>query len=1668
MTSEELAALEEAARKRGLLNPDGSVPQTFTQGLTPSGARDALARIPMDLTPKPHGTMGTMNRRVSPGEVLGVMAADAPRAVRGIPKAVGEFLAPIGKYQPFGSSQRSIADADAREANEALFSDDNPNLITVTAPKRDRSLVERIDLAATNAAESPLAQVGGVLTHELTTAPGRRLAERYAGIEAALQRGDDEYARELATGTTADAIFQGLNVAGLSAAGAARAAPELRGAELGEDVVQGMRALDAPPPIPSVAPGANPFDGVHLPPGDTADSRLAWVRHDVESMGGGPEAEARFIASRTKDLAGAPEPYRSLYAADIAAVESRAYLRGAPGRASEGMAEAYPEIYGAASVDEAPRAVDPVGERIDIAGVMGPKDDGRALANEARQDAGFDRFSRRPTDDINLDDPVASIEMPRRFFENTPNEPAYTPVGVGNRALENPEGYPRSDARLVTPDGDIERVDGNAWRYADSSGPTMMEGGRAPVAPPPGNARNGAPQADIMARIEVAPAEQGGDDVAQQIAAALAKPGATFRSVAQDLGVSVGRVQRVSNRVRGLPAPGGPRQGARTGNVGAAVSDSAMGNGPWTPEGVARHDKRMAEIEAQWAEEAEASAARTQRRATPKDIITEYNDYRAEGMRPFEARDLLQSDYDNLGAFPVTAAKIRREIRAAREEGRLSDLAGRFGVTEDELVSFADDIATPANPKSQNGIARQAVRDGLSRDQIRARVNEHRQMAGKDAIGDPEFNVIYSRAKGAIRGGQADLMGPIMLGGTAAGMIAAAGSDAEAQAYLDDGDEARAMRERGERMRPWRDLSPTDLSLADGEPIFDFPKGEDFTDFTGDEAMRSVTLANGTQARLRYFKAPDGRALGMVYGVNGNVLGVIAPAQDHSTSTAFSPAPRDAWAPPAGPGLPYAYPGEEPAPADPERSGPSIERLALPALGYVAGRWGGPRVMRALGGDGRAVMYGGRSVYPALGAFTGGIAQMGLEGGDPEAFAGAVPFMALSAIEPAVRVSGLHTMADDINRVSGPEARIDAITQAGRAGLDVRAMDAAGAFPAGVNIGPFDVEPALAAFRKDLLARLDVEPAMTTPAPAPSRAVVRAEQQRLRATPPGPLRLEQLDEGPVFTPGPRAIAGPVAETPDGVSIIPPRRVVGRIEDRALDHGPVYAADADVSAAQTADRLDTLAPIDLNRQLGLPETVRAPTNPLMRIFDGAGVEIADGRVYSPMHNQVRIMNGEELARQGRAFEEAPRQIESQRPAMPSMTGPTPADERRAERTTAALMADFEEEVQGEAMRRAAAMLGDVGERHAAEFRPVRIEPLPPSTSPTRALDLPNAGVETTNELGISTTRPIRVIESPTPAQVDELAAEGGLAWGRTEDGRVFAWPFRDGFHQVVERGLGVRFDPAFASRSDDLAEIAQVKRTVFGMADDGAPPPPVSPRREMSPDEARQDIARRTDEDLAEELGLAPASVRWLRENGRLPEYAGGGGPLAPIDGLAGAPTRPVEPPRAPAAPLPAADLVDAAPGAGAAAPGGVPPRMLDRIDSIFDAPPANAGTVARENPALEPLPPTRVVKGKTLMDRVEGLDRPRGTVRPHFGASAGQGGYSAAQVKQAAEIVGVEANGARPKVTDAINRAFKAMSPEDRAVAIKRLRDAGLASILIGLGSAATQSREGVLDRIAM
>jgi len=281
---------------------------------------------------------------------------------------------------------------------------------------------------------------------------------------------------------------------------------------------------------------------------------------------------------------------------------------------------------------------------------------------------------------------------------------------------------------------------------------------------------------------------------------------------------------------------------------------------------------------------------------------------------------------------------------------------------------------------------------------------------------------------------------------------------------------------------------------------------------------------------------------------------------------------------------PYPFEPAGALAAPERREGYPLERFIGPAVGFAAARFGGPRVVRAVGGSAGDVMIMGRGAIPMAGAAAGGVTQAGLEGRPIEQGAlEAAPFMALGPVEAAVRTTALRNMADQINTVSGRAARESAITAAGRQSRDVRAMDAAGAFPEGRDIGPFQVEDRLADFERSLRNR-----------PSPQARVVTDELN---------ANADEFD--------PDILAYYRNTQPE------------MLDGTPIPYDPVRSSDV-----------------------------------LADTFQAQGWTAGPSGVFSPMQNQVRLMNAEEGARQRGALAIAPPQMEGARPVIPSGASPRP--------------------------------------------------------------------------------------------------------------------------------------------------------------------------------------------------------------------------------------------------------------------------------------------------------------------------------------------------------------------------------------------------------------------------
>lgn len=165
----------------------------------------------------------------------------------------------------------------------------------------------------------------------------------------------------------------------------------------------------------------------------------------------------------------------------------------------------------------------------------------------------------------------------------------------------------------------------------------------------------------------------------------------------------------------------------------------------------------------------------------------------------------------------------------------------------------------------------------------------------------------------------------------------------------------------------------------------------------------------------------------------------------------------------------------EPEPGQEERDDSLIRPVeAIPMVaGAALGRVALPTMARAAGAGERGMMLA-RVAGPAIGgAAGGGFAPP--EGWTPEqgAMFGGVMGGLAGATESAGRIAYLDTLAERINAVEGPAARMAAITRAGEIvpGTQLRELDLAGAFPAGDTVRPLDVPALLRRFGEGIRDR---------------------------------------------------------------------------------------------------------------------------------------------------------------------------------------------------------------------------------------------------------------------------------------------------------------------------------------------------------------------------------------------------------------------------------------------------------------------------------------------------------------------------------------------------------------------------------------------------------------------
>lgn len=439
----------------------------------------------------------------------------------------------------------------------------------------------------------------------------------------------------------------------------------------------------------------------------------------------------------------------------------------------------------------------------------------------------------------------------------------------------------------------------------------------------------------------------------------------------------------------------------------------------------------------------------------------------------------------------------------------------------------------------------------------------------------------------------------------------------------------------------------TGRTLATGQPLLEFPKGYDYSAFKPTSVPRETVLLNdGTRGVRISVEAPDGRQMGIVYGPNAEFFGVaeiggppfparVDPYPQWGPTVAHSPMVR----------ISTPDPDSISALRDPQRNADRMRPLVrvedgIPILaGMAAGRVIGPKIARlALGGDEAAMMIS-RMVGPGFGgAAAGNLAPPeGMSPGQGAAL-GSVLGLSAGGTETAGRYAHLRNLADQINAAEGPAARQNAIVAVGQqgGGVNVRALDRAGAFPAGIKIGALDVPRMVEEFSDSIRQRPRGQP--------------------LRAT--------------------RSIPGVGDEVPPG-----------------------YLPPADLPQYPVALQQGNTANIDLFRAPDGSWVPSQRNIDIADAFDSTGWSIAPGerapgtvippipRIRSPLDNKVGLMLDErEFGRRGTIEridpEVATRVRMALRPRKPRGESPVPLpiDEGAASRTASALEAEITAEVE----------------------------------------------------------------------------------------------------------------------------------------------------------------------------------------------------------------------------------------------------------------------------------------------------------------------------------------------------------------------------------------------------
>lgn len=491
----------------------------------------------------------------------------------------------------------------------------------------------------------------------------------------------------------------------------------------------------------------------------------------------------------------------------------------------------------------------------------------------------------------------------------------------------------------------------------------------------------------------------------------------------------------------------------------------------------------------------------------------------------------------NGGVLPVGYAD---EIAAATGYGvgsvKTMLTFARQGDYGEEIAALANAVGTARRGRGEKGadIVAEGVRRGLPAERVLAQVNAARDAAGqkRSTLGSIQAQMSKVRARegtltrvqtartpedyAAVRGlrgegksaaeiaretgiplgtvntmirahssrGMDALLAPITFGAAAGAVGAGLLDEADAQ-------EPDPLAQDGRYRYPPLDAPPTGVRLDTGAEVLGWPAGYDYTDFKPTGVPRSmVRLEDGAEAVRISVEAPDGRQLGVIYGPTGDLVGVVpvnAPTEPVSNpwgrdETAFGrmASGADAFDAANADRITAAPAAPPPAPDDRLVSRVDPAGLALMAAAALGGREIGGRAARAMkrGELGQMlVRTGGATVGGGLAAplaiesdVLSPIDIMGIGGTLTGAISGA---------GEGIRGARLQGLADQINAAQGPLARQTAIVNAAGRGEDIRALDAAGAFPIGDRVTFADVEPMLAQFGEQLGDRIGPAPRVT-------------------------------------------------------------------------------------------------------------------------------------------------------------------------------------------------------------------------------------------------------------------------------------------------------------------------------------------------------------------------------------------------------------------------------------------------------------------------------------------------------------------------------------------------------------------------------------------------------------